>query len=500
MLLIFPPMTKACEPPAGIAYLAGVLKVHGVKSKVLDLNLAIQNHLLQNYFQEHPKKAHYLAQLKDIQTYHNRDRYKRAVSEITRAIQLASTAKEKLTLADYSHDSWNPYKSSDLKSLLSHYKESMLVPLYQKELEPILQKGDIQHLGISVQYLNQAIPAFILMAYIKERFPDISIVLGGGLITSWCALERWTSPFHGLIDKLIAGPGEEALLEYLGIAPDPRKLQELQPDYSWVQWEHYFSPGPVVPVSASLGCSWRRCRFCPEKAEGNRYIPRKPDEVLYQIQRVEESFHPRLLHFTDNEISGALLRVLTEQPPRTAWYGFTKFYSQLKDPDFCYALKEANCALLKLGLESGDQKVLNQLDKGFSLEDASLILTNLEKAGISTYVYLLFGTPSEDIHSARKTVSFIEKHHSSITYLNCAIFNMPIANREFSVKDILPPAEKDLSLYKEFQHDKGWDRREVRRFLKEELRSSPLVRAILSRTPPGFTSNHAAFMVRSSSH
>ena len=39
MLLIFPPVAKPCEPPAGIAKLAGALKAHGVPCTVLDANL-----------------------------------------------------------------------------------------------------------------------------------------------------------------------------------------------------------------------------------------------------------------------------------------------------------------------------------------------------------------------------------------------------------------------------------------------------------------------------
>jgi len=48
--------------------------------------------------------------------------------------------------------------------------------------------------------------------------------------------------------------------------------------------------------------------------------------------------------------------------------------------------------MLKLGLESGDQGVLDQMKKGFCLEEASRVIKNLREAGISTYVYLLFGT------------------------------------------------------------------------------------------------------------
>ena len=51
--------------------------------------------------------------------------------------------------------------------------------------------------------------------------------------------------------------------------------------------------------------------------------------------------------------------------------------------------------MLKLGVESGDQAVLDRMQKGIDLQTASLALKTLKRAGIASYVYLLFGTPGE---------------------------------------------------------------------------------------------------------
>ncbi len=82
--------------------------------------------------------------------------------------------------------------------------------------------------------------------------------------------------------------------------------------------------------------------------------------------------------------------------------------------------------MLKLGVESGDQKVLGKMNKGTRVETVSQVLVNLRRAGIATYVYLLFGTPQETYASAQKTLNFTLKHHREITFLNLAIFNMPL--------------------------------------------------------------------------
>ena len=51
----------------------------------------------------------------------------------------------------------------------------------------------------------------------------------------------------------------------------------------------------------------------------------------------------------------------------------------------------------------------------------------------------------------------------------------------------------DLSLYRDFVHPRGWDRRSVRTFLDREFKRQPEIAAILRRDPLLFTSNHAPF-------
>ncbi len=82
--------------------------------------------------------------------------------------------------------------------------------------------------------------------------------------------------------------------------------------------------------------------------------------------------------------------------------------------------------MLKLGLESGDQGVLDSEGKGMDLSVAARALASLKKAGIGTYVYLLFGTPSESENEARNTLDFTVRHAPFIDFLNLAIFNMPV--------------------------------------------------------------------------
>jgi radical SAM superfamily enzyme YgiQ (UPF0313 family) len=190
------------------------------------------------------------------------------------------------------------------------------------------------------------------------------------------------------------------------------------------------------------------------------------------------------------------MSALVKDPPGVPWYGFARFGQDFADPDLCTELRRSGCVMLKLGLESGDQGVLDRMQKGIDLEQAAQVLCNLSGAGIATYVYLLFGAPEETEAEARKTLGFIVRHADAISFLNLAVFNMPVCGSEARVHERSPFYEGDLSLYTGFKHPHGWDRKVVRRFLDGEFRKHPAVSAILKNDPPVFTSNHAAFFAR----
>jgi radical SAM superfamily enzyme YgiQ (UPF0313 family) len=331
-----------------------------------------------------------------------------------------------------------------------------------------------------------------MIGYLKQEFPDCKIVLGGGLVTSWMKRPGWKNLFRGLVDHLVSGPGEQSLLALLGSGD--AKAGHHEPDYDDFSFDDYLSPGFILPYSASSGCYWNKCSFCPETAEKNKYRTVSPGSALADITTLIGKWRPALVHFLDNAISPALLRRISEQPLGVPWYGFARFGKELLDSEYCAALKRSGCVMLKLGLESGDQGVLDALSKGIDIEAASRILKNLRQAGIAAYVYLLFGTPEETVTEARKTLDFVARHQDEITFLNLAVFNMPLSIAEGGPRERLF-YDGDLSLYTDFRHPAGWSRLQVRRFLDEEFKRHKAVAAILKNDPPVFTSNHAPFFV-----
>jgi radical SAM superfamily enzyme YgiQ (UPF0313 family) len=503
MLFINPPVAKPTEPPAGIAKLAGALRAHAIPCRILDANLEGLFYLLdqpctatdtwtRRAVKGFPKN---IAFLRDPATYNSLDRYTRAVRDINRVLAVSGGNSGAVPgLADYQHRHWSPLRSIDLLAAAEHPEQNPYFPWFSKRLPELLEDKSVRFIGFSLNYLSQALCAFAMIGYIRKEFPGLKIVLGGGLVSSWMKRPGWKDPFTGLVDHLVAGPGEAPLLSLLGV--EEQIGGHYAPDYSPLPRDEYLSPGFILPYSGSSGCYWNKCSFCPETAEENPYHPVPTHRAMEDIHSLVAGTRPVLLHLLDNSISPALMRAFADDPPGVPWYGFARIGQDLTDLDHCEALKRSGCVMLKLGLESGDQGVLDRLQKGIDLDMASRVLKTLKKAGIAAYVYLLFGTPEETEAEARKTLKFTVRHADAIDFLNLAVFNMPICSQEVKGYDTEKFYEGDLSLYTGFTHPRGWDRNVVRRFLDKEFKKHPAVSAILKNDPPVFTSNHAAFFTR----
>jgi hypothetical protein len=503
VLLIHPPVVRPCEPPPGLAKLTGALKQHGVEYNIIDANLEGLLFLCQSSFfaddtwtrRAVARVERNLQALMQPAAYGNPDRYKQAVFELNRVLAMQNfSGDSEVSLANFQDRDRSPVKSSDLIRAFESPEKNPFYPYLEKRLRLAMEKDHPRVIGLSLNFLSQAICSFAVIGILKRLDSTVTIALGGGLVTSWMRRPGWRNPFEGIIDNLVDGEGEVALLSLLGVecSSEPNL-----PDFGKFISLPYFSPGFILPYSASRGCYWRRCAFCPEQAEANPYRPIAAARVVSQLKSLIRTLTPTLVHFTDNAVSPALLNAMTRTPCGMPWYGFVRITQHLADVDFCVALKQSGCVMLQIGLESGSQKVLDGFCKGIDLKIAQQVLENLKYAGIAAYVYLLFGTPWEIESDAEKTLEFTVRNSEAISFLNLAIFNLPAFGSQTDVLDTTPLDTGDLFLYRRFEHPKGWDRRNIRRFLENRFRRHPAVSPIIRNDPPVFTSNHAPFFAQS---
>ncbi len=127
IILIYPPVSKPSEPPAGIAKLSGVLNNHGLKTLLLDANLEGMGYLLRSSGLHVPQATDTwsgralrnwpknIAALKERRLYSRIDRYKRAVFDINRVLETAKLSDAvTVSIANYQDSGLSPLRSRDL--------------------------------------------------------------------------------------------------------------------------------------------------------------------------------------------------------------------------------------------------------------------------------------------------------------------------------------------------------------------------------------------------
>lgn len=548
MLLIYPPVVRSTEPPLGIARLAGFLRSRGKPVRLLDLNHEGLEYLLalvspsgsktgeqstreqsaggQNAGGQSPgdtwtkgalnRKDRNLASLRNPETYRNLPRYTRAVGDLNRVLKTASAPfGAESSLANYTEANRSPLRRDDLLDAAAGYRASTYFSLFSRRIVEELDRQPTSVVGLSINYLSQALPAFAILGWLAEVYPELSRIAGGGLINSWLSQGSLAGndSLDGLLHALIPGRGEDGLSAWFGntdwkAGKDTDKntgkeagwgvkgpARASLPDFDDFGRLEYLTPVGIIPYSFSSGCPWKRCTFCPEKAEDSHYVGLPVDVAIAQLGQLARRCKPGLFHFTDNEVSPLYLRGMVDDSPGIPWYGFARFSPALLDPGFCQALAASGCRMLQLGLESGDQQVLDAMGKGTRLDEIDRILDNLARAGIGSYLYILFGTPTEDLSAARRTRDFLVSRADVIDFLNIAIFNLPIASSDAAGLATRKFYEGDLTLYSEFEHPAGWNRVAIRNFISRDLENEPRIREIIRHAPPVFTSNHAVFFL-----
>jgi hypothetical protein len=523
VLLLHPPAVKPAEPPPGVAVLLAHLRRRGFSAAALDANLAAYLHLLdperlapaagpqpatavRRALRHAPDS---LALLRSPAALASFARYSTAVRHLNTALAIwdSSGSRERLTLGDYDRAGLSPFAPADLERLAAGETPSLFTRYFEEELLPQIEALRPRLIALSVNYRHQVLPAFELAGLLRRRLPSVPVVGGGGIFTSWRQVLRRLDLRFSSFSRIVFGPGEEPLAALAaGRAPAGDYFLEgtgevgFLPDYGFARLADYLSPVPVLPVSASRGCYWQRCLFCPEAA-----APTHPYAVLPAasfpalLAELAGRHGVRHFHFTDNALPVPVLRRLAagRVPSGLSWHGFVRFEKALLDPDLVAGLAASGCAMLQLGLESGSQRVLDRLRKGTQLSEVAAILANLQRAGIASYVYVMLGTPGENEEDAELTLRFLEANAEAISFLNLAIMNLPresglLADPAAGIAESgLLGEDEPLGLYRSFAPAAGWGRREARRFLDRRLLASPAIRAIIQRTPPLFTSNHA---------
>ncbi len=150
------------------------------------------------------------------------------------------------------------------------------------------------------------------------------------------------------------------------------------------------------------GCSWNRCTYCEMYTDAQKkFRPRDEQQVLAEIRAcAEHDMQPRRVFLADGDalvLSMRRLRnilsAIREYLPDVQRVSAYCLPSNLKNKhdDELAELKALGLGLIYVGAESGDDTVLQHVDKGETYQSTVDSLNRARQAGLKTSVMLLNG-------------------------------------------------------------------------------------------------------------
>jgi len=299
-----------------------------------------------------------------------------------------------------------------------------------------------------------------------KRVADVPIVLGGPHVSIVCDDLDIESVQRPEVDMVVRGEGElvwtelsgrleaflarrpsfstSALMDpsagawdgVLGITlqtsdgqvhrhPEQPAIQDLDalpwPAYHLFRMERYTNLQPTVDrvegarsfsIMTSRGCPYR-CAFCSQSIMPVQWRARSPESVLAEWRHLVEDLGAEEIGVLDDSANiqrerlHAICNLLIEHRlNHVPWIFVNGIRANLADRDLLAHMKAAGLKRTAFGVESGDQAILNSINKRIELEAIRQAFRNAKEAGVETIGFFILGLPGESEDSMERTIRF----------------------------------------------------------------------------------------------
>lgn len=195
----------------------------------------------------------------------------------------------------------------------------------------------------------------------------------------------------------------------------PYPVRELAGDAGGARRETHMA------VFTSRGCP-SRCTFCANICMGRKFRPRSPESVVTELAYLSEQYGARDFVFADDcftadpKRAAAICDLIIARKLKITWYANGRV-NALRDGELVAKLKKAGCTQILLGIESGDQRVLDLMTKGATLAQAEECCATLRRHGVAYFNSYILGSEGETLKTALATISFSKKLKSVVAVL-----------------------------------------------------------------------------------
>jgi radical SAM superfamily enzyme YgiQ (UPF0313 family) len=171
---------------------------------------------------------------------------------------------------------------------------------------------------------------------------------------------------------------------------------------------------PATSLITSRGCPYGRCKFCFEAGlMKQKYRRHSPEYIADEIEMLWKDHGIREICFWDDNFMissswiGKFCSLLKKKVPDLLWscYGRvdTITLEKLK------MVSGAGCWSMFIGFESGDQRLLDLIGKGITLEQCIRAAKWAKRTGIQIRGSFILGLPGETPSLAKKTIDLAVK-------------------------------------------------------------------------------------------
>lgn len=306
---------------------------------------------------------------------------------------------------------------------------------FHRTLQGLVCAAMMQHqpelIAITIPFPGCLFGALAIAQQIRQTWPNVKIVLGGGYVNTelrelsdpsvfdfvdFITLDSGMLPLLRIVER---GPlirtyvREEGAVRYYNDDAAPVFHNDLPPPvYDGLNMESYFGLFEVLnPVTRlwsdgrwnklilAHGCCWARCAFCDTSIDYVcRYDPAAPGTICNWIEAMiaESGFNG--FHFVDEALPPDLLDSLCDEILKRGlqleWWGNIRFESRFPTA-LIRKMAAAGCIAVTGGLETCCDRTLKLMCKGITVKGASRVLGDLADAGILTHAYLMYGFPTQ---------------------------------------------------------------------------------------------------------
>lgn len=295
----------------------------------------------------------------------------------------------------------------------------------ETKVEEVLATGP-RIVGISVLDIQRRASLWFAQR-LRPRFAG-KIVVGGPDVSIFQEVYVGRYPF---LDAAFLKEGEVSLVEYARGAPlaelagvafreadgavrvnppshDPAR-SVFRPDFDGFPLERFLLP--TLPVTASRGCSWARCRFCVHHQTYSGHYGRAAREVVDDIEWLSRRHATRLFHFTDDMVDVELGTEIAEELARRRLDVSILAYARFEGGFSAETLEtwhRGGFRVIEWGLESASPRLLKAMAKGISIQRVEEVLRQSQAAGIVNKLMMFHNYPGETVEDFERSLAFVE--------------------------------------------------------------------------------------------